>query len=92
MARLNKDVATARLVNDNSPAIELKPSSDQPHVYTAAWPLTTTARYRLELIDPQGRRNKQPPEFTFTAVPNRKPEIKLVFPAHDVQVCAAGRD
>ncbi|HEX4148867.1 MAG TPA: hypothetical protein VHY20_07765, partial [Pirellulales bacterium] len=86
IARLNKDVATARLVHDNSPAIELKPTPGEPHVYSATWPLTATARYRLELVDPQGRKNKQPPEFTFTAVPNRKPDIKLVFPARDVQV------
>src|SRR6185437_1573929 len=33
-----------------------------------------------------GRKNKEPPDFKFTAVANRRPDLKLVFPSRDVQV------
>ena len=39
-----------------------------------------------ELVDAQGRANRLPPEFTFTVLPNRPPELKLAFPKRDQQV------
>ena len=85
IARLNKEVAKATLVGEGPP-IELAADPQQKHVYTATWPLVTTGRYKLELVDRQQRKNKEPPDFSFTVVANRRPELKLVFPSRDVQV------
>ncbi len=67
-------------------AIYLSADAESKHTYTATVPLTKTGRYKLQLVDAVGRGNKQPPEFVFTVLPNRRPEIKLVFPSRDVQV------
>jgi hypothetical protein len=85
IARLNKDVAKAELVGDG-PTIALAADAEGKHVYNGSLTLEKTVRYKLHLVDAAGRKNKEPPEFTFTAVPNRRPEIKLVFPSRDVQV------
>jgi hypothetical protein len=86
IARLNKEVAHAKLLDDAGSTVELKADPAQQRTYVASLPMTKTARAKLELIDAQGRKNREPAEFTFTVVPNRRPEIKLVFPSRDVQV------
>lgn len=86
LAHLNKQVAQAELTASGQPAIALTADPDHPRRYTATLPLLKTARYKLQLVDAAGRRNKQPAEFVFTVLANRRPEIKLVFPSRDVQV------
>jgi len=64
------------------------PNSSQKDgvTYIVQWKLDRSQRFKLELIDAQGRRNKQPPEFIVTMLPNKPPDLKLVAPARDLQV------
>ena len=48
--------------------------------------LSKSRRYRLALVDADGRPNQMTVDFVVNVVPNRTPEIKLLAPARDVQV------
>ena len=48
--------------------------------------LGESGRYRLHLVDADGRTNKEPPEFVFNVTPNRPPDVKIAVPARDVRV------
>ena len=50
------------------------------------FPLTNSARYSLELVDMEGRTNKTPVEFVVQVLPDRPPEVKMVFPRGDPRV------
>ena len=84
--RLNKQVATAQLVGEDDSRIELTAGPDRAAVYEMTRPLTESGRYRLELIDAGGRKNKLPPRFVFKVTPNRAADLKVVKPARDVRV------
>ena len=43
---------------------------EQPRLYTAEFTLDESRRFELHLTDDQERKNKQPPEFVITVVPN----------------------
>lgn len=73
---------TVELAAGEAPAVNLPGSATA----TATLRLAATVRYTLRLEDDAGRRNRQAPQFTFTAVPNRRPELKLAFPGRDLQV------
>src|SRR5581483_10158506 len=49
---------------------------------------TTSGAYELQLIDREGRTNKQPARFVFAALSNRAPELKLTMPRGDTQPTA----
>jgi len=95
---LNKPVARARLVGKD---ISL-PLMLQTNAAAAlnGFALTNSAHYSLELVDAEGRTNKASAEFVFQALPNRPPEVKVVFPRGDqrvsklqeMQVQASARD
>jgi hypothetical protein len=84
--RMNKPLAEARLVDGDGTAIPLQAVAGAENVYRAVLEPATTTRYRLELVDREGRSNKDQPEFTITVLPNRRPELKVAFPARDVRV------
>jgi hypothetical protein len=67
-------------------ALELSADSVDPNTYTASLVLEKSRRFRLELVDHEGRKNKQPPEFAIHVTPNRPPDVKLLAPARDSQV------
>jgi hypothetical protein len=56
------------------------------NTYTTSLVLAQSRRYRLQLIDAEGRTNKLPPEFVINVTPNRPPDVKLEAPARDVQI------
>ncbi|MEO6035090.1 MAG: hypothetical protein ABIQ35_07540 [Verrucomicrobiota bacterium] len=82
--QLNKPVARARLVGpERTLVLSLRSNA------VAAlndFTITNSARYRLELVDAEGRTNKTPVEFTVQALTNRLPDLKLVFPRGDQRV------
>ncbi len=84
--RLNKPVETARLVDEDGQPIELAAEADDPATYRMTQTLEKSGRYRLHLVDADGRTNKQPPEFVFNVTPNRPPDIKIAIPARDTRV------
>jgi len=86
LCHLNKPVDSARLVPEEGEPIELAGQSDSPAVWTATLTLQQSGRYRLQLVDAEGRKNKEPPEFVFQVTPNRPADLKLTFPGRDVRV------
>ncbi|CAA9374027.1 MAG: hypothetical protein AVDCRST_MAG64-153, partial [uncultured Phycisphaerae bacterium] len=100
--RLNKAVSQATLVpgtprnpatNPAEPAaapqpVTLTADPTDPSVYTATIDMKQSAQYRLQLTDDAGRESKRPAELAVNVVANRPPDLKLDFPAKDVDVSA----
>jgi uncharacterized membrane protein YqjE len=95
ICRLNKLVAAATLLpSDEKLALDKAVSAkglaltadpaDQS-VFSLTLDLQSSFRCRVHLVDHDGRRNKQPPEFVINVLPNRPPEVKAIAPARDVQ-------
>jgi hypothetical protein len=67
--------------------ITLNPlTSEEPLVLAASQTLQESVRWKLELSDDAGRKNRQPVEFVIDVVRNARPELKLVFPKRDLKV------
>jgi len=82
--QLNQPVVSARLLN---PAGNLALTvQTNPVALLSDFTLTNSARYTLELVDADGRTNKFPTEFSIVVLPDRPPEVKVVFPAGDQRV------
>lgn len=82
--QLNKPVTSATLVSTNgSVKLALK---ENAVALLDDFVLTNSARYTLALVDADGRSNKFPAEIVFQALPDRPPELKLVFPGGDQRV------
>jgi hypothetical protein len=86
LLRLNKEVATAKLVDQDGQAIELSPHEDGNHVYRATWKLTDPRRFRIQLVDKDGRSNKLTPEIVANVTKNQPAVVKMSQPSHDVRV------
>jgi len=82
--QLNKPVVSARFIGKAATlALEV---DTNPVARLNEFPLTHNARYSLELVDADGRANKFPAEFSLVALPDRPPEVKVVFPRGDQRV------
>ncbi|MES2708954.1 MAG: hypothetical protein V4726_20330 [Verrucomicrobiota bacterium] len=83
--KLNKPVVSATLKPRDSSAkeIALEVTADKPVASLTNSLLTVSGTYELILKDDAGRLNKVPPVFTFEALPNSAPEIKLAQPRGD---------
>ena len=81
---LNKPVAGARFIGKDK-TLTLTTQSNAIALLNN-FTLTNSARYSLELVDAEGRTNKNPPEFSIVALPDRPPEVKVVFPRGDQRV------
>jgi hypothetical protein len=86
LCRLNKEVATARLVDAEGQAIELTPAEQVGHVYRAALTLSDSKRFGVKLVDREGRANKLNAEIIVNVTRNRPPVVKMTQPGHDVRV------
>jgi len=86
LCRLNKPVQTARLVPREGEPIALTATADDPTSYVWQSVPQESVRLRLELLDDKGRANRNEVEFVVDVVPNRPPEVKLVFPKKDLKV------
>lgn len=85
--RLNKPVKSALLqpTADGEPLV-LDASKDDAALYVVRFVPLKSIRYRLELADDRGRNNRRSAEFVIDVVPNRPPELKIVFPRKDLKV------
>lgn len=86
--RLNKPVATALLVpraSTNVPPVALDVSPAAPTATLSNFTLLASQTYELRLVDADGRTNKEPATFVFSALPNRRPELKLTAPRGDLR-------
>lgn len=86
VCRINKELASAKLVSGDGVSLELQADSSAPTTYRVQFAPTQRMRVKLELVDQQGRKNRDPEEFRFDVVPNRPPELTLSFPGKDVKV------
>jgi hypothetical protein len=93
--RLNKSVKDAQLVAAGSgdkgattrPApVPLVVDPKDPTVYTVALDMLRSQRFALDLVDADGRKAKQPTEFTLNVTPNQPPQLKLAWPGKDIDV------
>lgn len=84
---VNKPLAFAELRDDKDESIiALSPSAENPLQYTAEWQPDKNRRWLLSLKDADGRQNVDRQEFQIDVVPNRRPELKPVFPGQDMRV------
>ena len=86
VCRVNKPVATARLVSANGPALDLQLDPGSANTFGILLTPATRSRWKLELVDDAGRKNRDPEDFRIDVVPNRVPDLKLTFPAKDIKV------
>ena len=87
LCRLNKDVAAARLVDEKGQAIALTPPDEGDATSTrATFTLADSHRYKVQLVDREGRPNKLPAEIVVNVTRNRPPVVTMTQPAHDVRV------
>lgn len=63
--------------------IELTVDPAQARAVLSQFVLRTSGEFDLVLTDAEGRENKAPARFSFEALPNRPPEIKLARPRGD---------
>lgn len=97
--KLNKEVASAQWIDENGKTTQLAPLSEDPTNYRIEETPTGSTRYRLELVDQQGRTEKMSEEFIVKVIPNREPELKLtsasdqrVSPIQEMMVGAKVQD
>jgi hypothetical protein len=86
LCRLNKDVATAQLIDAENKSIELKVDQEGRHVYRAVMTLADPRRFKVALVDKDGRTNKLTSEIVVNVTRNHPPVVKTTQPAHDVRV------
>lgn len=86
LCRMNKPVTTARLAPKEGEPIALTAAADDPTLYEWKSVPKESMRLQLELVDDKGRKNRNEVEFVIDVVPNRPPEVKLVFPRKDLKV------
>lgn len=85
---INKPVSAAELYGKDDEIIPLQPDPDDPLVLVAAHEATETGKYRVHLVDAEGRANERPPWLSVTVRKNTPPRLKLTFPGRDGEVSA----
>jgi hypothetical protein len=86
ICRLNKDVATANLIDEAGKEISLTPLTDGSLAYTTSFTLVESHRYKVQLVDHEGRKNKHNDQISINVTKNQPPIIAMNQPAHDVRV------
>jgi hypothetical protein len=85
--RINKEVASAKLVDEKGQEIVLTlPAASGAPVYSAEFTLTDSHRYKVQLVDSEGRQNKLSADLAVNVTRNRPPTIAMSQPGHDVRV------
>lgn len=84
--QLNKPVKSATLVAKDGSTVPLTVDTEKPLAELRDFPLKASQTYELKLEDAEGRANKLPAQFIVEALPNRRPELKLITPKGDPRV------
>lgn len=84
----NKEVQSAAFVDREGRRIELQPTAIKETQRKLTWSASSpkTQKFQLELVDQEGRRNREISEFVVQVIPNQPPKLKVDFPARDVRV------
>jgi hypothetical protein len=88
LCHLNKEVAQARLIDTHDQELTLAPNDPTNHVYTAGLTLKEPRRFRLHLVDQEGRSNKLPSEIVINVAKNQPPSVAITQPGRDARVSA----
>jgi hypothetical protein len=84
--QLNKPVKAATWTAKDGTRLPLTVESNRPVAHLRAYLLETNRSFDLHLVDEAGRTNKVPAQFVLEALPNRRPELKIVAPRGDQRV------
>lgn len=84
--RVNKPLASAKLVDRDGASYPMQPAAKDPTLWTTTLAPLKSQRYKLELADDRDRQNRDPEEFRLHVLPNKPPQFKLAFPGKDVRV------
>ena len=84
----NKGVKSAALTRKGADPLPLVRDQQFSNVYHVKIDLKESQKLALALKDEDGRTNKLMSEFTLEALPNKEPELKIVFPRGDQRVSA----
>lgn len=84
--QLNKPVKSAAWIAKDGSAVALAVESNRPQVRLTGYLLHSNRTFDLRLVDEAGRTNKVPAQFVLEALPNRRPELKILAPRGDQRV------
>ncbi len=84
--QLNKPVQSAQLVTKDGGAVPLQVDPVKAVAELKAFPVAESKVWELKLKDADGRANKLAATFTLDALPNRRPELKVITPKGDQRV------
>ena len=84
--QLNKAVVSARLLSRDESVAPIPLENTSSNVLSLSLPLAESGTYSLELVDGDGRKNRNPTEFVIDVLENRPPDLKLTFPRRDMRV------
>ena len=80
LCRLNKEVASAKLVDEKGQEIALFPPTGDAPLYSTKLTLADSHRYKVQLVDRDGRKNKLAAELGVNVTRNRPPTIAMTQP------------
>ncbi|HVX85159.1 MAG TPA: hypothetical protein VH253_10125 [Phycisphaerae bacterium] len=95
---LNKPVAEATLVPNPRGAAATQPAATlpaavaltadpkDPTLYSVSLDMKQSEQFKLQLVDADHRANREPALVTLNVTENKPPDLKMVFPGHDVDV------
>ncbi|HEX7379547.1 MAG TPA: hypothetical protein VF278_20660 [Pirellulales bacterium] len=86
LCHLNKPVASASLAEADQPPLVLEASPSDERLRQVTLKCVKSRKLRLDLVDEQGRKNKARTVITIKVLPNQPPDLKLAFPARDIEV------
>ena len=84
--RLNKLVATAKLVDEAGTVIDLKRVEGAEAIYATTMTMVDSHRYKLMLVDADKRSNKLPREINVNVTRNKPATVAITAPGRDVRV------
>ncbi len=86
--QMNKPLSSARLLSTNQAPVALSANPTNTLLFDWAVVLTNSRNDLLELVDAEGRTNRQRVELVMEAVPNRRPDLRFIFPKGDTRASA----
>ena len=99
--QLNKQVARIQVIDSEGELLTASKidSTETPESYQFAVTLSKSTKWQIELIDTQGRKNREPITLSATALPNKAPMLKMTSggdlvasPIEEVTLTATARD
>jgi hypothetical protein len=85
-AHLNKEVASAALVDEEGGTVPLTSVENNTNAVTATLTLAESRRYEIRLVDRDGRSSKTPATLAVNVTRNRPPTVTLTRPGRDTRV------